>query len=177
MISFKSTAYQPSQSAWQIFDGQPQRKRKIIFVRNLAHQLERRFKFIPPRGPRCLSSAMISPSEGTPYHALICSWMFSHSFPSIELTCYLLTTVAYVYYYMVLYMIMTRKVKLEDSNFLSNKPCLELYNFVERREWRPLPWGPPWWAQYIYYGPDVLNMAEVPVVGVWFASLYEVTGL
>ena len=28
-----------------------------------------------------------------------------------------------------------------------------------------------------FYGPDVLNMAEVPVVGVWFASLYEVTGL
>jgi len=29
----------------------------------------------------------------------------------------------------------------------------------------------------ISYGPDVLNMAEELVVGVRFASLYEVTGL
>ena len=54
---------------------------------------------------------------------------------------------------------------------------LEPYNFVKRREWCALPWGPPWWEQCISYGTDVLNMAKVPVVGVWFASLYEVTGL
>jgi len=54
---------------------------------------------------------------------------------------------------------------------------LEPYNFVERREWCPLSWRLPWWAQCISYVPDVLNMAEELVLGVWFASLYEVTGL
>ena len=46
---------------------------------------------------------------------------------------------------------------------------LEPYNFVKRREWSPLPWGPPWSAQCISYGRTVLNMAEVPVVEVWYS--------
>ena len=55
---------------------------------------------------------------------------------------------------------------------LAHRIRLEPYNFVERREWCPLLWGPPWSAQCISYGRTVLNMVEVPVVGVWLAPLY-----
>jgi len=46
--------------------------------------------------------------------------------------------------------------------FQHDRLKLEPYDFVERREWWTLPWGPPWWARCFPYGRTVLNMAEVP---------------
>jgi len=62
----------------------------------------------------------------------------------------------------------SEEIALPKKIFLRTQ--LEPYNFVESREWWPLSCGPPWWAQCISYGPDELNMVEVPVVRVWFST-------
>ena len=51
----------------------------------------------------------------------------------------------------------------DPSSMLTLAPCrtgLEPWK-VEKREWWPLPWEPPWWAQCIPYGKTGLNMASV----------------